>query len=201
MHAPVDQRAAAGGRKGGEIAAQTRDRTVRAEGGVDVIDLAQLARRDQLADLFHIGVEAVAHADIQQLAGLMRGLLHLERLAENARRRLLAHHMLAGPQEIDRDDRMEIVVGTDGNGVQLRVVEELVIIDHGLSATVFLDAGLRLLGNQVAEILDLRHAALEIGGNMRAVGDIAAADDGDFIFFHKDTSAGIFVIMIYHSTK
>ena len=106
----------------------------------------------------------------------MCDLLHLERLGEHARGGLLAEDILTGAHEVYRYDRMQVVVGTDRNRIELWVVEYLMIIIDGLSAAVFLHGSIRPLGDDIAEILYLRLFVLHIGGDMCGIGYRSAAD-------------------------
>ena len=71
MHAPVDERAAAGLLEGGEGAADARDGAEGAERRVNVIDIAQLAGLYDLLYLVDRGAVAVAHADGEYSVGLI----------------------------------------------------------------------------------------------------------------------------------
>ena len=180
MHAPVDQRAAAGDGLGGEGAAQTGNGAMGAEGDVDVEDLAQLAVVDELLDEVDAVVEAVDHADVQDAAGLVLHLLHLQRLGVGAGGGLFAQNVLAGAHRVDGDGGMHVVGRADGHGLDLGVVQGDVIVGDGRAAAVLLHGGLGALGENIAEILDLRFGIVHVRGNVGGVGDGAAADDGDF---------------------
>ena len=59
------------------------------------------------------------------------------------------------------------------------------IVIYRFAAAVFFHAGVRALGDNVAEILDGRFVRLHICRNMGAVGNGAAADDGYLnVVFH-----------------
>ena len=88
--------------------------------------------------------------------------------------------MLAGFEEVNGYHRVKIVVGADRHGVQLGIVEEVVIIGDRLTAAVFLDGSLGTLGNNIAEILYLRVRILHISRDMSGIGYITAADNGNF---------------------
>ena len=184
VNAPVDQHAAAADGIGRERAAQPRDRALRAEGHVNVIDFAEVAALNELAQLIDGGIEAVDHADVEHLAGLMLRLLHLERVRIGAGRRLLAEDVLAAAQAVDRDDRVHLVRGADRNRLDLGVGDDVVIVLNRDAAAILLHGGLRLLGQDVAEILDFHVGVGHIGRDMRAVGDGTAAYDADFDLSH-----------------
>ena len=145
-----------------------------------MIYFAKLAAVDKFTDLHNIIVEAVANADIENFAGLVGNLLHLKRLGEHSRGRLLAQNVLAGFEKVNGYYRVKIIVGADRHGVQLGVVEEVVIIGDRLAAAVFLDGSLGTLGNYIAEILDLRVRILHICRDMSGIGYITATDNGNF---------------------
>ena len=120
--------------------------------------------------------EAVAHADAENSVRLMGDSLHLECLGEHARGGLLAEDILARSHEVYSYDRVQVIVGTDGNRIKLRVVKYLVIVIDRFSAAVFFDRSVRSLGDNIAEILYLRLFVFHICGDMRRVRYRAAAD-------------------------
>ena len=144
-----------------------------------MIHLAQTALVDVLLDEIYAVVEAVDHADVQRLAGFVLHALHLQRLGIRPRGRLFAQHVLARPQRVHRDHGMHVVRRADRNGDHLRVVQNRVVIRDRLSAAVFLHSRLRALGEDVAEILDLRLGVFQIRGNVRRIRDRSAANDAD----------------------
>ena len=182
MNAPVNEGAAPGDLLGGEGAAQAGDGPVGPEADVHVVDVPQLALVDVLFDAVDAVVKAVDHADVQHLAGLVLDLLHLQGLGVGAGGGLFAQHVLPRPQGVHGDDRVHIVGGAHGDGLHLGVGQHVVVIHHGGAAAVLLDGLLRPLGDDVAEILDLRFRVVHVGRDMGRVGDGAAADDS---YFHK----------------
>ena len=181
----LDQRAAAGNflrRKG---AAQPGNGTVGAEGYIYMENFAQLAGINVLLDEVNGIVKAVHHADIEHLARFMLYLLHLQGLGIGAGGRLLAEYMLSSPQKVHGDDGMHVVGYADGHGLDFGIVEEIVVIGYRGAAAIFLHSRFGPLGNDVAEILDLRLLIVHVGGNVRCVRNRAAADDGNFHFFHN----------------
>ena len=184
MHAPVNQRAAAGDCLGGESAAQAGDGAMGTERSVDVEHFAQLAALDIFTDQVHGVVEAVHHADVQRHAGFMLHLLHFEGLGIGAGGGLFAQHVLSGLEEIDGDGGMDGVGRADGDRLDLGIVQDLVIIIHGFAAAVFFHGGVGAFGDDVAEPLDLHVGVFHVRRDVGAVGDGAAADDGNFQFAH-----------------
>ena len=178
VDAPVDQRAAAGGRVTGEVAAEARNGPVGAEGSVNVVHVAQLPFLDIFFDIIdRIGV-AVAHADGEDAAGFIGDLFHLQRFGQDAGGGLFAEHVLAVTHEVDGNNGVHVVVGTHRHRVELRVVQDLMVIVDRLAAAVLCHGGVRLFGNDIAEILDLRVFALHVVRDMAGIRDIAAADHG-----------------------
>ena len=141
--------------------------------------LAQLAGLYVFLDPVDAVVEPVDDADVENLTRFMLRLLHLERLGVGARGRLFAQDVLARAQRVDGNARVHIVGRADGYGLDFRIGQHLVIIAYRRAAAVFFDGRLRALGENIAEILDLRVRVLEISGNVRGVRDGAAADDGN----------------------
>ena len=185
MNAPVDENAAAGNFLGGEGTAETGDGTVCTEAYVYVIDLAQLAGLNDLAEAVNSGVEAVNHTDVQNLAGLMLSLLHSQSLGINTSCGLLAKNVLACLEGVDGDEGVLLVGGADGNCLDLGIVENYVIILNSGAATVLLYALLSLVKQDVAEILDLYLLVLHIRGDVSTVGDRTATDDRNLHFCHS----------------
>ena len=113
----------------------------------------------------------------------MLRLQHGFDLGKRARRRFFAQDVFARAQEVARDGRVHPVGGADGHRRDFGVVQEIVVIDDGGAASVFFDRRLRAFGENVAEILDFRVGVGDVGGNMRMIGDISAADD---CYFHDN---------------
>ena len=180
MHTPVDERAAAGDRFGGESTAQPRDGAMGAKADIHLVHLAQLARIDVVLDEVDAVVEAVDHADVERFSRFMLHLLHLQRLGIGAGGGLFAQHVLARAQTVDGDGRMHVVGCANGNGCHLVVSQDIVVVSHRRAAAVFLHRRLGPLRQNVAEILDFRLFVVHVGGDMRRVGNGAAADNRDF---------------------
>lgn len=183
MDAPVYQRATAGRRLAGEVAADAGDGAVRAEARIDMVDLAELACVYKILYVIDRVAEAVAHADAENSVRLMGDSLHLECLGEHTRGGLLAENILARSHEVYRYDRVQVIMGADGNRIELRIVKYLVIVIDRFSAAVFFDRSVRSLGDNIAEILYLRLFVFHICGDMRRVRYRAAADYRNLDFF------------------
>ena len=183
MHTPVYQRAAAGRRLAGEVAADAGNGAVRAEARIDMIFLAELACVYKILYVIDRVAEAVAHADVENSVRLMGDSLHLERLREHARGGLLAENILARSHEVYSYDRVQVIMGADGNRIKLRIVKYLVIVIDRFSAAVFFDRSVRSLGDNIAEILYLRLFVFHVRGDMRRVRYRAAADYRNLDFF------------------
>ena len=180
MDTPVDQRAAARNRLGGKCAAQAGDGTVGTEAGINMEHFAQLAGIDILFDQVDSGVEAVDHTDVQNLAGLMLDLLHLQSFCVSPGSGLLAQHILAGPQSVHGNDRMHVVGRADRNCLNFGVVQSHMVICDSLTAAVLLHSGLGTLRDNVAEINDFRIRIVHVRGNMSAVCNGTATDNCNF---------------------
>ena len=144
-----------------------------------MVDIPQLARVYDLLDAVGRRAEAVDDADVERLARLVLHPLHLQRLGIRPRRRLLRQHVLPRPQRVDRHPRVVIRMRADRYAVDLRVVQYFKVIRNSLAAAVLLHGRLRLLRDQIAEILDLAVRIRHIRRDVGAVGDAAAADDTD----------------------
>ncbi len=79
---------------------------------------------------------------------------------------------------------MHTVRRTYGDSLNLGVIQNLMIIIDGRSATVLLYGLISALGNDVAEILNLALRVGHISGNVCACGNSTATDYGylNFIF-------------------
>ena len=185
MHAPVNQRAAARDGVGGKRAAQAGDGAVSAEGDIHMVNLAQLARVDDLLDFVDGVVKAVDHADVEGFSALVLGLLHFQRLGIGAGGGLFAQHMLARPERVDGDDGVHSVGRTDGYGFHLGIVENVVIVGYRLAAAVFFHGSLGTLGDDIAEILDFGVLVGHVGRDVGIVGNASAANNAYFDGFHN----------------
>ena len=87
VNAPIDKRAAAGNGFGREGAAETRDRAVRTEAGIYVIQLAEIAVLDHFSDSVYAFIVTVDHSDIERFARFVLNLLHFQRFCVGAGRR------------------------------------------------------------------------------------------------------------------
>ena len=90
--------------------------------------------------------------------------------------------VLAGAERVDGDDLVHEVRGADGDGVDLGIVYDVVVVFDGDAALVVLDGFIRAFLDDVAEILDLGVGAVHVRGDVSRVGDRAAADNADFDF-------------------
>ena len=138
---------------------------------------AQAPLVDILLDLAHAVVKAVDHADDQDLARFALSLHHLLHLGIGAGGGLFAQHVFASAQRVNGDHGMHPIGGAHRDGVNFRIVDNVVIIRHSNAAAIFFNGRLCALRNDVAKILDLHIRVFHIGGDVRRVGNGAAADN------------------------
>ena len=151
----------------------------------NVIHFTQLACKDLAADLVDLGVEAVDHADVQDLTRFLLCLLHFKRLGIDAGSRLFAQNVLACAECVHGDDLVHQVRGADADCVHLGIVDDVVVVLNCDTALVVLHSLVRPLLDDIAEILDLRIGAVHIRRDVRCVCDRTAADHTDFYFCHN----------------
>ena len=105
-------------------------------GAVDVEHIAQHAALDDLFHLVDAGriLEGVVHH--QDLAVLLRKRDQFLGLVDLGRQRLLDQDMLAGLERLLRQRIVRADVRADGNGIDRRVVDDVVVVGGGLDARV-----------------------------------------------------------------
>ena len=189
MNAPVDKNAAAGDFLGGKGTAEPRNGAVSTEADIDVINFAELAGLDKLAQLVYAGIEAIDNADIEYLAGFVLSFLHELCFGISSCGRLFAKHVFACFKSIDGYLGVHSVGSADRNCFDLGIVQSDVVIFDSGAAVVLFDTLFGLFPDDIAEILYLDIGVRHIGGNMRIVCDTAAADDRNLHFGH-DASSG-----------
>jgi len=152
MHAPVNQRAAAGYGFVGEISAEARNGAVRPETGENMVDFAQLAAVDDLFNPVNRCCKPVAYANAEYLARFVRSALHIQRLGKNPCRRFLAQHIFARAKEVDGYQRVRVVMRANRNGVHCRIRQNLLVIINRFAAAVFFNRFIRFPRHDIAEI-------------------------------------------------
>ena len=151
-----------------------------------MIHLSQTALLDVFFDQIDMALEAVHHADVQNLSRLLLRLLHLKRLSVIDGRGLLAQHMLSRPQGIHGYDGMHFIGRTDIYRLHLRVRQNLFVIRHCSAAVFIIIGGCPCpLRNDVAEIQYFRMGIYFIAGNMMDGGNASAAYDCQFDLVHS----------------
>ena len=176
VNAPVNQCAAAGDGFGGERPAEPGNGAMGTEGHIYMMHGSKLAGIDVFLDPAHTVVKAVHDADVQHLAGLMLHFLHFQRFRIGPCGGLFTKHMLAGPQGIHGDGGMHIVGRADGNRFHFRILQDIMVVLYGNAAPVLFHGCRGPLGNDIAKILDLDFRIIQVGRDMRRVGNGAAAD-------------------------
>ena len=83
---------------------------------------------------------------------------------------------------------MNVIRRTDRYRVDLRVVQDLVVIFDGLAAFVFGDGGVGPILHDIAEIFDLGIFVGHVGGDMGTVRNRAATNHGNCNFVHRFSS-------------
>lgn len=96
MDTPVDKHSAARLRLSRESAAESRDGSEGSERAVDMIEIAELAFLDPLAESLNRLLIAVADSDVEELADLLCLVRHLDRERVADGYRLFAEDMLPG---------------------------------------------------------------------------------------------------------
>ena len=114
-----------------------RDTATTTAAGLDVIDLAELARLNNLFDHLHVGIKTRLEADRQHLAALFLGFQQFGSLVHGDAHRLLQQDVDTLFKRIDCRRNVLTVVGADGDRIQMHVR----IVQHFLVAAVIaLDA-------------------------------------------------------------
>ena len=90
-----------------------------AAAGLQVINLAQLARIDNFFNHLHVRAHAGLEADSQNFAALLLGPHHLYGLVKGDGKGLFQHDIDAGLQRVNGAGGMLSVVGTDTNRVKI----------------------------------------------------------------------------------
>ena len=145
-----------------------------------MVNFTQLACVDELLDFVDSGVEAVNHADVQGQTGFMLSLLHGERFRVGSCCGLFAENVLACLQCVDGDDGVHLVGSADGNRVDFGVSQNFVVVGNRDAAAVLFNSSLCSFRDDVAEILDFRIGAVQIGRNVCGICDSTAADNSNF---------------------
>ena len=153
-----------------------------------MINLAQLTALQDGPDAVDGGAEAIHHADIQNAVVSLCRRLHFQCLLGVEGDGLFTQDMLAVVEKIDGHGRVEVVWQTDGNSLQRRIVQDIVIIGHGFcfGKLKFFPQRLGFFRLKIHQIPDIGQPAANIRGDMGVFGDIPAADDGHDVFFHDD---------------
>ena len=109
-----------------------------------------------------------------------RRFRHPFEILRNTAGRLFADHMLPRLERIDDDLRMAGMVGTDADQLNLRVGEQLVVVDGTASNAVLFAEFLHSFRNEVAEVHDFdigqRAVTLHVGRSNDAAADDPAFD-------------------------
>jgi hypothetical protein len=74
-----------------------------------------------------------------------------QRFVIGARSRLFAQHVLACAHGVDGDGRVHVVGHADRDGVDLRVLDDIVVIGDGDAAAVFFDRRLRARSGMMSQ--------------------------------------------------
>ena len=75
---------------------------------------------------------------------------------------------------------MDVVGRADRDRINGRIRQNLLVIRDRLAAAVFVHRGLGPFREDIAEIHDFRFRVVHVGGDVRVVGNVAAANDSDF---------------------
>ena len=145
-----------------------------AEAGAEGDDIADQALIDQPLGL-HVGLgKALIVADHQEFAVLFRTVHHGLAVGQGGGHGLFAQDVLAGVQGLDAQCRMSVVGGTDRDGVDLRVCQQLLRRVIG-QTTVFGGHILRPALGGIVEAHQLYIRVLRIFRDVPHLGDLPAA--------------------------
>ena len=155
VNAPVDENAAAGYCLSCELTAKTGNGAVLTEADEYVINLAKLACKDTTSYLLNSLVEAAYNADGKNLSCFVLCLLHLKSLGVDTSCGLLAENVLSCSESLDGDLLVHEVVSTNGDSINLGIVDGVTVILDSDTAAVISNALISLFLDDIAEILDL----------------------------------------------
>ena len=181
MDAEVNQRAAAGLCLGGEPAALARNAAAADPAAAPGVQLAGLAVGDVFFQILRgVDMAVVAH-DHQHLAGFFRSTLHLFGLFDVDGVGLLGKNVFAGFQRGDGDDGMQVVRRADVDTVDVRTVDDVLIVCVDVSVREGAVAKrFCTFQNDIAEGDDLDGIGhFQVLRDVDGVADAAVADDGD----------------------
>ncbi len=128
VDAEVDQGTAAGLLFVGEPGAKTGDPGVAHPEGFGVVDVAESAGLDVLAEEFRFRLVAFAEADAEDLAGGIRGADDLLALGGVAGEGFLHQDVFAGGEGGEGDGEMEVVGDADADGVDVGALDEIAVV-------------------------------------------------------------------------
>ena len=167
---------------------------VAADARLDLLDLADAAVPHQLAGEAEFAAElaALLAADLENPAGVLGDLDHGLALVDGEGERLLAVDVLLFAHGLDGDEGVPVVGHGDGDGVDVRVVQQLseVLVALGVEAVLFHDGQAAVeVGLSTSQAATYSTPLWLLGGAVD--GELAAGRAADADGAHHDLLTGL----------